>query len=184
MKGKFATNFYCCSVAHSCPTLCDPMDCSTPALSVPHHLPKFAQVHVHCIVDAIHLFLPLTPCFPALNLSQHQRLFQWVSCLHQWPKYWSFSFSISPSNKYSGLISLKINRFDLAVQGTFRSLLQHHSLKASILEHSVLSMLVITLLPRSKYLLISRLQSISAVTVEPKKRKFVTTCTFSPFAMK
>ena len=110
------------------------MDCSTPALSVPHHLPKFAQVHVHCIVDAIHLFLPLTPCFPALNLSQHQRLFQWVSCLHQWPTYCSFSFSISPSNKYSGLISIKIDRFDLlAVQGTFRSLLQHHSLKASIL---------------------------------------------------
>ena len=74
---------------------------------------------------------------PALNLSQHQHLSQWVSSLHQWPKYWSFSFSISPFNEFSGLISFRIDWFDLlAVQGTPKSLLQHHSLKASILRGS------------------------------------------------
>ena len=90
----------------SCLTLCNPKECSTPGLPVPHHLLEFAQVHVHCISDAIQPSHPLTSSFPsALNLSQHQGLFQWVS----WPKYWSFSFSISPSSEYSGLISLKIS---------------------------------------------------------------------------
>jgi len=71
---------------------------------------------------------------PALNLSQRQHLFQWVNSLRQWPKYWSFSFSISPFNEFSGLISVRIDWFDLlAVQGTLKSLLQHHSLKASVL---------------------------------------------------
>ena len=74
----------CCSVAQSCPTLCDPMDCSTPGLPVPHHLPKFAKVHVHCIGDAIQPYHPLMPSFPfALNLSQIQGLFQ---CSHQMTK--------------------------------------------------------------------------------------------------
>ena len=77
----------CCSVAQSCLTLCDPMDCSKPGLSVPHHLPKFAQVHVHCISDAIQPSHPLRPSsLSASNLSQHQGLFQWVSCLHQMTK--------------------------------------------------------------------------------------------------
>ena len=68
---------YCCSVAQSCLTLCDPMDCSTPGLSIPHHLPKFAQVHVHCISDPIQASHPLMPSSPsAFNLSQHQGLFQ------------------------------------------------------------------------------------------------------------
>ena len=73
----------CCSVAKSCLTLCDSMDCNDSGFSVPHHLPKFAQVHVHCISDALHPS-PLMPSTPsALNLFYHQRLFQWVSCLHQ-----------------------------------------------------------------------------------------------------
>ena len=115
----------CCSVAPSCLTLCDPMDCSMPGLPVPHHLPEFTQVHVHCIGDAIqpsHLLKPSSPS--AIDLSQDQGLFQWVVVQIRWPKYWCFTFSISPSSEYSGLISLKINWFDLlAVQGTFRSVL-------------------------------------------------------------
>ena len=96
---------------------------------------QFAQVHVHCISDAIQPSHPLTPSSPsALNLSQHQGLFQWVICSHQMTKILELSFSISPSSEYSGLISLKTDWFDLlAVQGTFRSLLQHDSLKASVL---------------------------------------------------
>ena len=74
----------CCSVTQSCPTLCNSMDCSMPGLAVPHHLLELAQVHVHCIGDTIQPSQPLTPSSPsALNLSQHQGLFQWVGCLHQ-----------------------------------------------------------------------------------------------------
>ena len=76
----------CCSVTQSCPTLCDPTDCSAPGLPVPHHLLKFAQIHVHCIGDAIWPSDPLMPSSPALNLSQHQGLFQSVSSLHQMTK--------------------------------------------------------------------------------------------------
>jgi len=73
---------------------------------------KFAQIHVHCTGDTIQPFHPLTPSsLSALHLSQHHRLFQWVICSIRWPKYWSFSFSISPSNEYLGLISLKIDWF-------------------------------------------------------------------------
>ena len=123
----------CCSVTQLCLTLCDPMDCSTPGLPVPHHLPKFAQVHVHCIGDAIQPSHPLMSSSYALNLSQHQSLFQWVSSL----EYWSFSFSISPSNEHSGLIFFRIDWFDLLdVQVTVRSLLQQLSLKASMLWRS------------------------------------------------
>ena len=126
------------SVAQSCPTLCNPMDCSTPGLPVHHQLSEFMQTHVHRVGDAIqpsHLLLSPSP--PALNLSQHQGLFQWVSSLYQWPKYWSFSFNISPSNEHPGLITFRMDWLDLfAVQGTLRSLLQHHSSKASILWRS------------------------------------------------
>ena len=117
----------CCSVTQSCPTLCNPMNCSTPGLPVLHHLPEFAQVHVHCISDAIQLSHPVMTSFlSALNLSQHQGLFHDLAVHIRWPKYWSFSFSISPSTEYSGLISFKINCFDLlAVQWTLKSLLQH-----------------------------------------------------------
>ena len=118
--------------------LCNPMDSSTPGFPVFHCLQGFAQIHVHWINDAIqpsHPLLPSSP--PAFNVSQHQGLFQWLSSSHQWPKYWSFSFSISPSNGYSGLIPLRIDWLDLlAVQGTLKSLLQHHSSKTSILQCS------------------------------------------------
>ena len=131
-----------CSVPKSCLTLCDPMDCSMPGFPVLHYLPEFAQTHDHWISDAIQPSYPWShPSPPALNLSQHQGLFQWVSFSHQWPKYWSFSFSISSSNEYSRLISFGIDWFDLlAVQGTLKSLLQHHSSKASILWHSAFFM--------------------------------------------
>ena len=107
-----------CSVAKSCLILCDPMDCSTPGFPVLHYLLGFAEIHVHWVSDAIQPSHPLSPPSPVLNLSQHQSLFQWVSSFHRWPKYWSFSFSISPSNEYSGLICLRFYWFDLlAVQG-------------------------------------------------------------------
>ena len=126
------------SVAQSCLTLCDPADCSTPGFPVHQELPELTQNHVYWVSDAIQTSHPLSsPSPPALNLSQHQGLFQWVSSLHQWPKYWSFSFSISPSNEYSGLISFRMDWLDLLeVQGALKSLLQHHSSKASILCHS------------------------------------------------
>ena len=115
----------CCSVSKSRPTLCDPMDCSTPGFPILHDLPEFAQIHVHWVGDAIKPSHPLPPPSPpALNLSQHQGLIQWVSSSHQWPKYWSFSFIISPSNEYSGLISFIIDWFDLlAVQVTLKRFL-------------------------------------------------------------
>ena len=138
--------YYCyCSVIQSCPTLWDPMDCRMPGFPVLHHLPEFAQTHVHWIGDAIQPSHPLSPPSPPTSsLSQHQGLFQccyvWSKysllcnmfhdALHiQWPQYWSFS--ISPSKEYSGLISFKIDWLDLlAVQGTLKSLLQHHSSEA------------------------------------------------------
>ena len=109
------------------------MDCSTPGLPVHHQLLEFPQTQVHWVGDAIQPSHPLlSPSPPALNLSQHQGLLQWVSI--RCPKYWSFSFSISPSNDYLGLISFRIDWLDfLAVQGNLKSLLQHHSAKASIL---------------------------------------------------
>ena len=135
------------SVAQSCLTFCDPMDCSMPGFPFNQQLPELAQTHVHQIGDAIQPSHPLSsPSPPAFNLSQHQSLFR-ESVLHiTWPKYWSFNFSITmliyiPSNKYSGLISFRIDWFKLlAVQGTLKSLLQHHSSKASILQRSVFFM--------------------------------------------
>ena len=121
----------------SCPTLCDPMNCSTPGLSVYHQLPEFTQTHAHWVSDAIQPCHPLSsPSPPAPNPSQHQGLLQWVNSSHEWPKYWSFSFSISPFNEHPGLI-FRMDWLDLlAVQGTLKSLLQHHSSKASIFWHS------------------------------------------------
>ena len=111
------------------------MDCSTPGLTVNHHLPEFTQTHVHWVNDAIQITHPLSsPSPPAFNLYQDQSLFKWVSSLHQVAKYWSFSFSISPSNEYPGMISFTMDWLDLlAVPGTLKSLLQHHSSKALIL---------------------------------------------------
>ena len=122
------------SIAQLCLTLCDPMFCSTPGLPVFHYL-QFAQTLVHWTNDAILPSHPLSssPSPPALDLSEHQGFFQWVSFCIRWPKYWSSSFSISPSNEYSGLISFRMDWLDLiADQGTLKSLLQHHSSKASI----------------------------------------------------
>ena len=195
------------------------MNCSTPGFPVHYQLSELGQTHVHRVSDAIQQSHPLSfPSPPAFNLSQHQGLSN-ESVLHiRWPTYWNFSFSISPSNEYSGLISFGIDWFDfLAVQGTLKSLLQHHSSKASILwcsaffmvQHShpraslvaqlvkttgetialtrwtfvgkvmslllnMLSRLVIAFLPSSKCLLISWLQSPSAVILEPPKIKSVT----------
>ena len=125
------------SVAQSCPTLCDSMDSSTPGLPIHHQLPEFTQTHVHWVGDAIQPSHPLSSPSPALNLPSI-RVFSNESALHiRWPNYWSFSFSISPSNERPGLISFRMDWLDLlAVQGTLKSLLQHHSSKASILPHS------------------------------------------------
>ena len=124
---------FCCLVTKSSETLCDPMDCSTPGLLIFHYLPEFAQTHVHWVGDTIQPSHPLlSPSLPAISLSRHQGLFQWVGSSHQVEK--NRSFSISSSNGYSGSISFRMDRFALlAVQGTLKSLLQHHSLKASIL---------------------------------------------------
>uniref|UniRef100_A0AC11ECL5 Uncharacterized protein n=1 Tax=Ovis aries TaxID=9940 RepID=A0AC11ECL5_SHEEP len=125
------------------------MDCSTPGIPVHHQLPKLAQTHVHQVGDAIQLSHPLSPVpfsvlpssvpfsflpsiFPSIRVISNK------SALHiRWPKYWSFSFSITPSSEHPGLISFRMDWLDLlAVQGTLKSLLQYHSSKASILRHS------------------------------------------------
>ena len=122
----------------SCVQLCNPMDCLSPGLRVHHQLPEFTQTHVHWVSDTIQPSHPLlSPSPPTFSLSQHQGLFKWVSSSHQVEKYWSFSFSIRPSNEHLGLISFRIYWLDLlAVQGTLKSLLQHHTSKALILRHS------------------------------------------------
>ena len=125
----------CCSVAKWCPTLCDPVDCSTPGFSVLHYLLEFIKLmSIESVMTSNHLIL----CHPLLLPSIFPSIgaFSSGSALHiTWPKDWSFSFN--PSSEYSRLISLRIEWFDpLAVQGTLKSLLQHHSLKASILQCS------------------------------------------------
>ena len=184
------------SVAQSCPTLCDPMNHSTPGIPVHHQLPEFTQTHVHWVSDAIQPSHPLlSPSPPAPNPSKHQSLFQWVNSLHEVAQVLEFQLR---------LISFRRDWLDLlAVQGTLKSLLQHHSSKASILQRSafftvqlshpymitgktialtrwtfvdkvisllfnMLSRLVITFLPRSKRLLISWLLSPSAVILNNK----------------
>ena len=99
------------SVTQSCPTLCNPMDCSTPGLPVHHQLPELTQTHVNWVGDAIQPSHPLSsPYLPAFNLSQHQSLFKWVSSLHQVAKVLRVSaFNISPSSEYSGLISFRMD---------------------------------------------------------------------------
>ena len=126
------------SVAQSCPTFCDPMNCSTPGLPVHHQLPSLPKLRsFEKVMPSNHLILcrPLL-LLPSIFLSI--KFFSNESALHiWWPKYWSFSFNISPSNEHSELISFRMDWFNLlAVQGTLKSLLQHHSSKASILRHS------------------------------------------------
>ena len=184
------------------------MDNSTPVFPVHHQLwESTLLIGSHEVSDAIQPSYPLpSPSPPAPNPSQHQDLFKWVSSSHQVAKVLDFSFSISPSNEHPGLISFRMDWLDLlAVQGTLKSLLQHHSWKASILRCSaffiiqlshpyvttgkiialtrwtfvgkvmslffnMLSRLVITFLPKSKRLLISWLQSPSAVILEPPQK--------------
>ena len=193
------------------------MDCSTPGFPVLHQLPELTKLmSIKSVMPCHHLIL----CLPLLLLPSilpSIKVFSKESALHiRWPKYWSFSFSISPSNEYSGLISFRMDWLDfLAIHGTLKGLLQHHSSKASILRCSaffivhlshpymttgkaialtrqtffgkvislyfnMLSRLVITFLPRSKRLLISWLQSPSAVILEPPKIKSVIVSTVSP----
>ena len=122
------------SVIQSCPTLCNTMNCSMPGFPVHHQLPESTQIHVHWVSDAIQPSHPLSSPSPALNLSQHQGFSNESAHLKWWPKYWSFSFNISPFNEYSGPISFRMDWLDrLAVRGTLKSLLQHHCSKASIL---------------------------------------------------
>ena len=98
------------SIAQSCPTLCNPMSRSMPGLPVYHQLPEFTQTHVHRVGGAIQPSHPLSsPSAPAPNPSQHQSLFQWATLRMRWPKYWSFSFSISASNEHPGLISFRMD---------------------------------------------------------------------------
>ena len=185
------------------------MDCSTPGFPVSQRLPGLTQTHVHQVGDAIQPSHPLSST-SAFNLSSI-RDFSNKTVLHiRWPKHWSFSFNISPSNEYSGLTSFRTDWLDLlAVQGTLNSLLQNHRSKASILQCSaffivqlshpymttgkttaltrqtfvgkvmsllfnMVSRLVTSFLPRRKHVLISWLQSPSAVILEPRKVKSVT----------
>ena len=204
------------SVTQSCPTLCSPMNCSTPSLPVHHQLSDLPKL---MSIESVMPFTQLILCLPVLLLPPIPpsiRVFSSESTLcMRWPKYWSFSFSMSPSNQHPGLI-FRMEWLDLlAVQGTLKSLLQHHSSKASILWCSaffivqlshpyvtigntialtrrtfvgkvmsllfnMLSRLVITFLPRNKHLLISWLQSPSAVILEPPKIKSDTVSTVSP----
>ena len=122
----------CCSVTKLYPTLCDPMNCSMPGFPVHHYLPEFTQTHVH-YVNAIQP--SLWPPSPPLSVFSSIRIFSNESALCiSWPKYWSFSFNITPSNEYSRFISFRIDWLDLLdVQGTLKSLLQHHNAKASVL---------------------------------------------------
>jgi len=132
--------YNCCSVTLSCPTLCDPMDCSMPGFPVLHHLLGLLKLmSIESVMPTNHLIL----CRPLLLLPSvfpSIRIFSNELALHiRWPRYWSFSFS--PSKEYSGLISLRMDWLDLlAVQGTLKSLLQHRSWKASILWHSAFFM--------------------------------------------
>ena len=130
------------SVAQSCPTLCDPMDRSTPGLPVHHQFLEFTQTHpIESVMPSNHLILCrplllLPSIFPSIRVFSNES----ALCI-RWPKYWSFSFNISPSNEYSGLIFFRMDWLDLlAVQGTLKSFLQHHSSKASILQCSAFFM--------------------------------------------
>ena len=135
------------SVAQSCPILCNPMNHSTPGLPVHHQLPEFTQTHVHWVGDAIQPSHPLSspsllpPMPPSIRVFSNES----TVCM-RWPKYWSFSFSISPSKEHPTLISFRIDWLDLlSVQGTLKSLLQHHSSKASILQCSAFFTVLIQL---------------------------------------
>ena len=123
------------SVAQSCLTLCDSMDCSTPGLPVYHQLPESTQTHVHRVADHPTITSSEVPFWLLLSVFPSIRIFSNEPIVHiKWPKYWSFSFSLHPTNEYSRVIYFRIDCLDLlAVQGTLKSLLQNSSSKASIL---------------------------------------------------
>ena len=124
----------CCSVTQLCLTLCDPVDCSTPGFPVLHHFPELPKLmSIKSVMPSNHLIL-CHPLFLLTSIFPNIRVFSSESALHiSWPKHWRFSFIISPSNEYSGLISFRIDWFDLlVVQGTLKSLLQYHSSRASV----------------------------------------------------
>ena len=126
------------SVAQSCPALCDPTDCSTPGFPVHHQLPELAKLmSIELMMPSNH-FILCHPLHLLPSIVPSIRVFSNESFLCiRWPRYWSFSFRISLPNEYSGLISFRIDWFEIfPVQGTLKSLLQHHSSKASILQHS------------------------------------------------
>ena len=150
----------CCSFTKLCPTPCNCMNCSRPGFPVLHQLPEFTQTHVYRVSDAIQPSHPLltlllpTLVFPSIRVFSNE-----LVLLIKWPKYWSFSFSISLSIEYSGLISFRMDWFDLlAVQGTLKSLLQHHSTKASI--HSAFNTHIQTQMSTSKIVNIWKYQCI------------------------
>ena len=130
------------SVAQSCPALCNPMNFSTPGLPVHHQLPEFTQTHVHWVGNVFQPSHPLpSPSPPSFKLSLHQGLFQWVNSSPQVAKVLGLQLQLCPFNEHSGLISFRIDWFGhLAVQGTLKSLLEHHSSKASILRRSAFFM--------------------------------------------
>ena len=126
------------SVSQSCPTFCNPVDCSMPGFPAHHQLPGLTQTHVHLVGDASNHPILSCPLLLLPSVLSRIRVFSNGSVLHiRWPKDQSFSYSKSPSNEYSGLISFRMDWFDpLTIQGTLKSLLQHHSSKASILKCS------------------------------------------------
>ena len=134
-KSSYSLKHHFNSVAQSCLILCSPTDCSTSGFPVHHRFLKLAQIHFHQVSDAIQPSYPLSSPFLLPSIFPSMRVFsnESVLCI-RCPKYWSFSFSISPSNEYSGLISFRTEWLDLlAVQGTLKSLLQYYSSKASVL---------------------------------------------------
>ena len=155
-------------VAQSCSTLCDPMDYRMPGFPVHHQLLKPAQIHVHRVGDATQPSHPvicpllLPSVFPSI------KVFSKVSILRiKWQKYWSFSFSISPSNEHSGVISFRIDWFDLLeVQVTLKSLPQHHSSKASVLHHSAFFIVQLShqFMPTGKTIALTRWTLVAKVS--------------------
>ena len=136
----------CCSVALSRPTHCNHMDYSMPGFPAHYQLSEFAQTLVHWVGDTIQPCPSLSSPSPPTSVFPSIRVFSNESALYiRWPKDWSFSLSISPSNEYIGLISCRIDWFDLAVQGTLKNILQHHSLKASVLWCSTFFMVQLSL---------------------------------------
>ena len=133
-EGGYATSLTLfSSIAQSCPTLRDPMNCSTLDFLVHLRLPELAQTHIHQVSDGSNLLILRRPLFRLPSILPSIGVFSNETVLHiRWPKYWSFSFGISPSNEYSGLISLRTDWFDLIIEGTVKSLIQHHSSKASL----------------------------------------------------